>query len=100
MSYYMRNRMGTSVGAPDAAQMRQVLAELEDADDEHPDVSLRHESGWVVSVFADRTLYFENIEDPSIAPRQGVAESWDEVIDLLQKVAHGDLEDVSAWHWH
>lgn len=69
------------------------------ADEEHPDVSLQHESEWCLSVFADRTLWWENVEDSSIAARRITLESWDEVIATLLKLSRGDIEGVGRLDW-
>ncbi|WP_419995880.1 hypothetical protein [Streptomyces boninensis] len=95
MSYYMNDVMGAAVDEPTEVQIRNILSRLQNADEEHPDVSLGHESGWTLSVYGDKTVLWENVEDPDIEPRQVTLGSWDTVVDLLLKVSHGDFEAVS-----
>lgn len=83
VSYYMNTVMGESITAPDEATIREILAGSEKADDEHPDVALAHESGWSLSVFADKTLLWENIEGYDNPPREKTLDSWQAVVDVL-----------------
>ncbi|MGH3312416.1 MAG: hypothetical protein ACRDP3_17820 [Streptomyces sp.] len=94
MAYFMNDVMGGVVDQPDETQIRDILAELTNADDEHPDISLVHESGWSLSVFRDKVLTWENVEDPAIAPRETSLTSWDDVVDLLLELAHGHITEV------
>ncbi|MEU0740340.1 hypothetical protein [Streptomyces sp. NPDC006134] len=99
VSYFMNNLMGESIDSPDEAQIRQTLAELEKADDEHTDVSLGHESGWTLSVFRDKRLLWENVEDPDVSPREATLDSWDDVVGLLLELSRGNIEAVDAFGW-
>ncbi|CAL9469584.1 hypothetical protein SUDANB6_02809 [Streptomyces sp. enrichment culture] len=99
MSYFMSNLMGESIDYPDEAQIRQTLTELEKADGEHTDVSLGHESGWTLSVFREKRLLWENVEDPEVSPREATLDSWDDVVDLLLKLSRGDIGAVDAFSW-
>lgn len=99
MSYFMNNLMGESFDAPNEAQIRQIIAELEHADDEHTDVSLGHESGWTLSVFQGKKLLWENVESPDISPREVTLDSWDAVVDLLLALSRGNIETVNATSW-
>lgn len=64
MAYAMHDRVGEAFDEPDEARIREILAELgnADADEEHPDVSLKHESGWALSFFPDKFVRWENGE--------------------------------------
>ncbi|MGA4849874.1 hypothetical protein ACOBQB_27865 [Streptomyces sp. G5(2025)] len=100
MSYFMRDVMGSDIDDPNEEQIREIVASLETAtDDEHTDVSLQHESEWCLSVFADRTLWWENVEDSAVAPRRITLESWDKVIETLLKLSRGDIEGVNQLDW-
>lgn len=100
MSYFMRDVMGSDFDDPNEEKIRELVASLETvADDEHTDVSLQHESEWCLSVFADRTLWWENVEDSSVSPRRITLESWDEVIETLLKLSRGDIEGVNQLDW-
>ncbi len=75
-----------------------LLAELDQADGEHTDVAVSHESGWTLSAFADGRLVWENVEgDEEPAHLENVPR--DEAVRLGTLVATGDLEQVAAEPW-
>ncbi|MEV6478908.1 hypothetical protein [Streptomyces sp. NPDC051576] len=95
----MNNTMGESIDEPSESRMREILAELHGADVEHGDVSLIHESGWSLSVYPDKALLWENVNDSEIPPREFTAASWQEVIDALIKLSRGDIAAVNSLNW-
>ncbi|MGW7386710.1 hypothetical protein [Streptomyces sp. NPDC054794] len=100
MSYWMNDVMGESVDEPSEERIREIVSELQTkADDEHPDVSLEHESGWGLSVYRDRTLLWENVEDSDVRPRKTTPGSWDDVIDALLTLSRGDISAVDRLDW-
>jgi len=50
------------VDEPNENRMRELLAELDKSDPEHPDTWLTHESGWTLSFFEAGLLIWENGE--------------------------------------
>lgn len=78
--------------------VRALLAELENADDEHPDVAVGHESGWTLSVFRDGFVVWEDVENEG-DPRHldGLAEA--EVLRLMEVAVRDDLATVHALAW-
>ncbi|MFF4904213.1 hypothetical protein ACFY2T_05075 [Streptomyces sp. NPDC001260] len=99
MSYFMNNAMGESLDEPTEAEIREILTELQNTDTEHFDVSLIHESGWSLSVYPDRTLVWENVNDGGVEPLELALESWHGVTDALLKLSRGDISAViSLWH--
>ncbi|MGW4820100.1 hypothetical protein ACWEP4_14085 [Streptomyces sp. NPDC004227] len=72
---------------------------LADADDEHPDVSLSHESGWSLSAFAGGLLLWENTEDDSVVPGQMHAVSREEVLRLFELLAAGGIAAIETLPW-
>ncbi|AJP02680.1 hypothetical protein TU94_15515 [Streptomyces cyaneogriseus subsp. noncyanogenus] len=99
MPYFMNNLMGESTDSPDEAQIRLILAAFQESDDEHTDVSLGHESGWTLSVFRDKRLLWENVEDTDVSPREGRLDSWDDVVDLILELSRGNIEAVDTFGW-
>ncbi len=75
-----------------------LIGELEDADQEHPDVSVGHESGWVLSVSSDLTLVWENVDHDG-QPLHTIASSKAEAIGLCLLVAIGKLDMVAGLAW-
>ncbi|MEU4848699.1 hypothetical protein [Streptomyces gilvosporeus] len=99
MSYFMNNLMGESIDRPGESHIRRILSELQNADEEHPDVSLNHESGWSLSVFQDRAVLWENVEDPDVPPREAELDSWEEVVALLLELSRGNISAVESTDW-
>lgn len=74
-----------------------VLEELDDADDEHPDVALQHASAWCLSCFRDGRVIFENVEDGGA--RHLVAVSRARMLELWKLLARGDLVALDTQGW-
>lgn len=100
MSYFMNNIMGESIDEPDEEGIREVLAELWDADSEHFDVSLVHESGWSLSVYPDKNLVWENVNEDEVRPRDLTLDSWQGVVDVLLKLSRGEISTLNSLDWH
>ncbi|MDT0482897.1 hypothetical protein [Streptomyces doebereineriae] len=99
MSYFMYDVMGGTVDKPDPETMRRVLDGLAEADDEHPDVSLNHESGWCLSAFHGGLLVWENPDDDSPAPGEMHEVAHQEILRLFGLLAAGDIASVEALPW-
>ncbi|MFF7438028.1 hypothetical protein [Streptomyces sp. NPDC008122] len=99
MSYFMYDVMDGTVDEPDPETMRRVLDGLAQADDEHPDVSLTHESGWSLSAFGDGLLVWENPDEDSMAPGEMRDVAREEVLRLFGLLAAGDIASVEALSW-
>ena len=85
MTCHVNTRWGGSEPNPSVDRMREVLAELDAEDDEHPDVSLSHESEWCLSVFRSGLLVWENLEEGD--PKHMRRVSRDRVLELWMKLA-------------
>ncbi|MEW2253345.1 hypothetical protein AB0907_39280 [Streptomyces sp. NPDC006975] len=99
MSYFMYDVMGGTVDEPDPETMKRALDGLVQTDDEHPDVSLTHESGWSLSAFSDGLLVWENPDEDSMAPGETRDVSREEVLRLFGLLAAGDIASVEALSW-
>jgi hypothetical protein len=99
MSYFMYDVMGGTVDEPDPETMKRVLDGLAQADDEHPDVSLTHESGWSLSAFGDGLLVWENPDEDSMVPGEMRDVAREEVLRLFGLLAAGDIASVEALSW-
>ncbi|MFD6416175.1 hypothetical protein [Streptomyces sp. NPDC060194] len=99
MSYFMYDVTGGTVDEPDLETMQRVLDGLAQADDEHPDVSLTHESGWSLSAFGDGLLVWENPDEDSMAPGEMRNVARKEVLGLFGLLAAGDIASVEALPW-
>ncbi|MFJ2737923.1 hypothetical protein [Streptomyces sp. NPDC087317] len=99
MSYFMYDVMGGTVDEPDPETMRRVLDGLAQADDEHPDVSLTHESGWCLSAFCDGLLVWENSDEDSVARGEIRDVAREETLRVFALLAAGDIASVEALAW-
>ncbi|MEU7829720.1 MULTISPECIES: hypothetical protein [unclassified Nonomuraea] len=99
MSFFMYDLMGETIDEPDADAMRRVLDGLAEADDEHPDVSLSHESGWCLSAFTGGLLVWEDTDDDSVAPGEMRKVSREEMLRLFGLLAAGDITTIEELPW-
>lgn len=96
MAATLTHRSGAMTPYVARDDVEDLLAELDaEADSEHPDVSVTHESGWTLSAFQTGLVVWENVEaeDPP-EHRHGLAR--DEVRRLFVCVAEGDMAQVAA----
>lgn len=100
MTYFMHDSMHDTMGEafdePDETRIREILAELGNADEEHPDVSLKHGSGWALSVFPDKFVRWENAEPDQPEPVDAAVSSCEDIVGLLLKAARGEIEEVTS----
>ena len=97
MRFHINTRWGGSESTPTIERMRQVLAELDAADNEHPDVSLTHESEWCLSAFSSGLLVWENVEDGE--PRHMLSVSREKVLELWAKLSEGRISEIDCEAW-
>jgi hypothetical protein len=99
MSYFANNRWGASVREPTRDRMREILAELDLEDDEHPDASLSHETGWSLSAFGSGLVIWENIESSDEKARHMRGVSRDRVLELWLRLAEGEITAIEREPW-
>ena len=101
VSFVVTNRMGQDFKAPDAETIDRVLAELDEpVDDEHPDSSLTHETGWSLGAFPSGAVMWENVANhDASAPRHLAAVPRAEVRRLWHALAAGDITAVESQPW-
>jgi hypothetical protein len=75
-----------------------LLGELTLADGEHTDVSVQHESGWVLSVFPDRIVILENVESAE-SPRSVRLGTDGECLQVMAIVASGRIGELHNFPW-
>ena len=78
--------------------MREILAELEKSDPEHPDTRLTHESGWTLSVYESGLVVLQNMESED-APRHQVGVSREKALELWLKLSRGEMLAVQQEPW-
>ena len=97
MAFHLTTRWGGDEREPTIDRMREVLAQLDVEDDEHPDVALTHESEWCLGAFPSGLLVWENLE--SGEPRHMNAVSRERVLELWLKLSEGHVSDVDCEPW-
>ena len=98
MTFHVYHRFGECVSDPPLDSLESLYDELKVNDDEHPSVSLQHESEWSLEAFPCGLLVWENVEDGS-HPRHLKSATKAKVIDLWRKLAMGDVEAVEVEPW-
>jgi len=92
------NRNGEDERDPPPERLDDLVRELDGpADDEHPDVSVTHESGWSLSGFPSRLVIWENVEEPAAPERRVEGVTRDQVRQLFDAVARGDVAFVESF---
>ena len=96
---HVTDRWGGMESDPSEQRLSEILATLEiDDDDEHPDVSLTHESGWYLAAFPSGLIVWENVEDGP-EPRHMKNVTRDKVLKMWLALARGQLETIEAGDW-
>ena len=97
MGYHLTRRWGDDESEASLDRMIEALAELDIEDAEHPDASLTHDSEWSLSAYSNGTLVWENLEEGN--PRHMTGVSREQILDLWQKLAIGDLRSIEQEPW-
>ena len=98
MAFHAYTRIGASIAQPTEEQMRALLDSLADSDDEHPDVSVTHETGWSISAFHSGLVIFENVETGE-GPWQMRSVSRDATLALWMLLAGGNIQEIRERPW-
>lgn len=97
--FHTTDAEGETLVAPTLAQMRTVLASLEDADEaDFPDVSLIHANGWAVTVDLHWNAVLERADDEAplrVLKLKGLPEA----LELWRTLARGDVETLLGLPW-
>jgi hypothetical protein len=97
MSFHMRHWTGEMDPDPSISRREALVDELDLADDEHPDVSITHESEWGLSVFRSGFVVLEHLEEGP--PRHLGPLTRAEILVLMTEVAQGQLDEVRSRPW-
>jgi hypothetical protein len=98
-AYFARGRWGEDIPSPPQRVLAQLLASLDIVDPEHPDVSLRHESGWCLSAYPSGLLVWENVEAGAPPPKHMTGVSRERVLELWKMLAAGEIDRIAALDW-
>lgn len=98
MRFHTTDIFGMTYPEPDSEQLREVLGTLVDADlAEHPDVSLVHENGIILTVTASGKLLWEEGERVRYVLK---LESPEEALPAWEALARDDLAELKSLPWN
>ncbi len=63
MNFFIMHTSGEEETNPPLDVLDSLLDEVDTMDPEHPDVAIRHESGWAIGVFTRGRVIWENVEE-------------------------------------
>ena len=98
MSCFACTRSGATIPEPSAEEMVALLESLRLESNEHPDVSLIHESGWSISAFRSGIVWLENTETGD-GPWHMRGLSFDSMLELWGQLAEGRIEGLRNLAW-
>ena len=96
--YYVEARWGGSEDSPPPHRLRELIAELDVRDEEHPDTWMTHEdSGWSLRLDEDRFAYLENPDCETVNHIANV--SSETALRLWTDFAAGGPDAVAEFEW-
>ena len=98
MAFTITHNSGAMEEQPPRESITALLDELSQADPDHPDVAVSHESGWTLSVFPSGRVVWENVEEDD-EPRHMFLHDRTELVQLLNTLADGRVGDVDLAAW-
>ncbi|MGC4118568.1 MAG: hypothetical protein QM765_29225 [Myxococcales bacterium] len=98
MNYFAMTWHGHEVKNLPTSEFPKLLDSLADADDEHPDVWIRSETGWGLSAFRSGLLVWENVEDDG-PPRHMKDVPPARVLELWKLLAEGRFDRIDQEPW-
>jgi len=99
MGYHVTHRSGDMEDEPTLDSLSALYDELEHEDDEHPSVSLTHESEWDLGAYGGGLLIWENLETENSEARHMKNLPKEKVLELWEKLAQGKIEEINREPW-
>lgn len=97
-TYFMTHRWGAQTRDFPLDLLDKFYDELLKEDDEHPDLSLQHESSWVLSAFPSGLVVYENVEGEG-APQHMKNQTKEDVVRLWRCLAAGEFDVLNGENW-
>lgn len=98
MSYFVNHLMGNSdIDYPNES-FGDLYDELKDADGEHTDVSLTHETEWCISAFKSGLVVWENVAGEG-EPKHMKSVPKEVVLSLWALLANGSISEIDKQNW-
>lgn len=98
MSFSVTHISGAMDQDPAVSALISLVEELAEADSEHPDVAVAHESGWTLSGHQDGRVVWENVET-NAEPRHLEGVDREKLVALFAALASGDVGTIEAEEW-
>jgi hypothetical protein len=98
VSYTITHRMGQMETDPPLNRLRELVAELDVDDPEHPDIAVSHESGWTLRAYPDGLVVWENAGEDD-EPRHVRNLPRQRVVELFLALAQGEIAAVEQEAW-
>lgn len=98
MGFRANARWGGDAPEPTVERLREILGQLDAEDDEHPSVSLTHESEWCLGAYPGGLLIWENVETAD-NPRHMNHVPRERVLELWVKLSRGMLDEIEQEPW-
>lgn len=96
--FYVETRWGGSEESPPHDRLRELIAELDVRDEEHPDTWMIHEdTGWSLRLDEDRFAYLENPACETIAHLSNV--TAETALTFWDRFAAGGPDAVAEFEW-
>jgi hypothetical protein len=101
MTFQIGDGLGEGVDNPSAQQIQQFLDKLDIDDEQHREVWLTHKStGWTLSCLPNsEVVFYETAVGSEYKPRHLINVSRAKMLELLQKLANGQLGELEREHW-
>lgn len=97
MAFHARTRRGGGEPQLSVERLWEILAELDAEDDEHPSVSLTHESEWCLGAYRGGLLVWENLEGDEPRHMDGVPR--ERVFEMWVRLSQGRLAEIEQEPW-
>jgi hypothetical protein len=97
VSYHVTHWTGEMDSGFPIAHFGDLFDELSKADDEHSDVSVSHESEWVLTVYKSSFVVLENLEEGDPMHMGPVDRSA--ALELMVAMAEGRIDEVKSKPW-
>lgn len=98
MVYWVNHLMGNADQNVPLDSLAMLYDELAEADGEHTDVSLTHESEWCLSAFASGLVVWESVSGEG-EPKHMKGMSKEKTIALWILLASGNLSEIDQELW-
>ena len=100
MAYVVADWDGCSLGPVPPEEFEDLLHQLQRfGTEEHPDISVHHDSGWSLCIGLSLEVWIENLFEDETRPRHVLGLQMAEVVALMQSMADGDIAGLLAREW-